>query len=165
MALDAMCFIRYDTHKEITKAFRPKGDGWMKKKKVYSIPSIIPGCSEHYDSETGELIGYSTPGLVEGTTEHFSSDGSDAGFSTDGLFGGRDHFDENGSFAGFSTPGILAGADLYDSKGRYAGSSMPNLFAGSTFTGDDTADDAGIFDGDPFDDASSDGMDFFDDGF
>ena len=33
MVLDAMIYIRYD--KENTKAFLPKGDGWMKKKKVY----------------------------------------------------------------------------------------------------------------------------------
>ena len=32
MVLDAMIYVRYD--KENTKAFLPKGDGWMKKRYV-----------------------------------------------------------------------------------------------------------------------------------
>ncbi len=107
------------------------------KKKIISIPSAIPGCTEHYDSETGQLVGYSTPGLVSGVNEHFSADGADQGYSVDGLFGGRDHYDEDGGFAGFSTPGLFAGTDLFDTGGRHVGSSVPNLFSGSTFRGDD----------------------------
>ncbi len=126
------------------------------KKKIISIPSVIPGCMNHYDGETGKLVGYSMPGLVSGVTEHFSADGSDLGYSVDGLFGGRDHYDEDGGFAGFSTPGLFAGADLFDTGGRHVGSSVPNLFAGSTFRGDDAADDAGIFGGDPFENPPDD---------
>ena len=121
------------------------------KKKIISIPSAIPGCTNHYDSETGKLVGYSMPGLVSGVTEHFSADGSDLGYSVDGLLGGRDHYDENGRFTGFSTPGIIAGADLFDASGSYVGGSVPNAIAGSTFCGDISQDDTGIFDGDPFD--------------
>ena len=121
------------------------------KKKIISIPSVIPGCMNHYDGETGKLVGYSMPGLVSGVTEHFSADGSDLGYSVDGLLGGRNHYDENGrhsyltylagtgtdtktlqTIAGHSTIGMTMNHYVHaqPDKIKAAGKQMHDLLAG-----------------------------------
>ena len=119
------------------------------KKQITNIPSIFSGRTDHYDSMTGQYLGYSIEGFIPGSMDHFAADGTFKGSSIDGIFGGRDHYDEQGRCTGYSVPGIFSGSHLYNADGTYAGSSVPNIISGSTFIGDDAADNAGIFDGDP----------------
>ncbi len=103
----------------------------LKKKKIYSVPSIFGGY-DCFDADTGQRLGSSIPSITGNGENYYGIDGS-TGYSIDSMFGGRDLYGSDGQRA-YTVPSMFGGEDIC---GDIEGFSLDNPLGGEDIVIDD----------------------------